>query len=125
MKTLLIFLGTITAISSPALSSSAEDSIYQNALTSSALLPSAKHNSMAIDPKFRASDYKEAFELLRKEKAPNKVCVKLVDGSIVSNIIEMNLMANNTVFLLRYNSPKGIKVQAVELEQIHGIGYIE
>jgi|GEM_PF-2494781 len=125
MKTLLVFLGIIIAASSTALASNTEDSLYKNTLSSPALLPSAKHNSMAIDPKLRASDYKEAFELLRKEKAPNKVCVKLVDGSIVSNIIEMNLMANNTVFLLRFNSPKGIKVQAVELEQIHGIGYLE
>ncbi len=89
------------------------------------LTPSAKHNSMAIDPKQRAYDYKEAFELLRKEKAPSKVCIKLIDGSAISNIIDMNMMGNSTVFLLKYNSPQGIKIQAVELELIQGVGYLE
>jgi hypothetical protein len=80
---------------------------------------------MSIDPKMRAFDYKEAFECLRKEKAPSKVCVKLIDGSFIANIIEMNLMGNSTVFLLRYNTPQGIKIQAVELEMIQGVGYLE
>lgn len=85
----------------------------------------AKQNSMHIDPKMRAYDYKEAFELLRKEKAPSKVCVKLIDGTSISSIIEMNLMGNSTVFLLKYNSAQGIKFQAVELEMIQGVGYLE
>lgn len=93
--------------------------------TAKTTLLSGKQNTMAIDPKLRAADYKEVFEFLRKEKAPNKVCVKLLDGSVVASIIEMNLMANNTVFLLRYNTPQGIKVKAVELEHIQGIGYLE
>lgn len=91
----------------------------------SSFLPNAKHNSMAIDPKLRASDYKEVFDCLRKEKAQNKVYVKLADGSMVTNIIDMSAMGNSTVFLLKYNTPRGIKIQAIELELIHGIGYIE
>ena len=59
MKTKLHFLGIILAVCSPILAFS--DTLLQPAYT-----PSAKHNSMAIDPKFRASDYKEAFEFLRK-----------------------------------------------------------
>jgi hypothetical protein len=118
MKTKLHLLGMILAVCSPILAFS--DTSLQPTYT-----PSAKHNSMAIDPKFRASDYKEAFDFLRKEKAPNKVCLNLIDGTALSNIIEMTLMANNTLFLVRYNTPKGIKVQAIELEQIRGVGYLE
>ena len=92
--------------------------------TASFLAP-VKQNSMTIDPKLRASDYREAFDFLRKEKAANKVYVKLVDGMNISNIIDMQLMGNSTIFMLRYNSPQGIKVQAVELEHIQGIGYLE
>ncbi|MCX6989854.1 MAG: hypothetical protein NTX49_02130 [Chlamydiae bacterium] len=118
MKTKLHLFGMIIAVCSPILAFS--DTSLQPTYTSS-----AKHNSMAIDPKFRASDYKEAFDFLRKEKAPNKVCLNLIDGTALSNIIEMTLMANNTLFLVRYNTPKGIKVQAIELEQIRGVGYLE
>jgi hypothetical protein len=89
------------------------------------LAPTARQNSMMIEPKHRAADYKDAFECLRKEKAQNKVFIKLIDGTVVSNIIEMSLMPNSTVFLLRYNTPKGIKLEAIELEIVHGIGYLE
>ena len=80
---------------------------------------------MSIDPKMRAFDYKEAFEMLRKEKAPSKVCLKLIDGTFLANIIELQLMGNSTVFLAKYNTPQGIKLQAIELEMIQGISYLE
>jgi hypothetical protein len=80
---------------------------------------------ITIDPKMRAFDYKEAFEQLRKEKAPGKVFMKLVDGSVFVNIIDMTLMGNSTVFLLRFNTPAGIKTQAIELEMVQGIGYLD
>lgn len=80
---------------------------------------------MSIDPKMRAFDYKEAFEMLRKEKAPSKVCVNLISGSFIANIIDMQLMGNSTVFLVKYNTPQGIKLQAIELEMIQGISYLE
>jgi hypothetical protein len=85
----------------------------------------ARQNSMMIEPEHRATDYKDAFEYLRKEKAQNKVFLKLIDGTVVSNIIEMSLMPNSTVFILRYNTPKGIKLEAIELEIVQGIGCFE
>jgi hypothetical protein len=120
MKTTSIFYGIFLTLSGLSSACYAADHTSIGSLA-----PSAKHNSMAIEPKERASDYKEAFELLRKEKAPSKVCIKLLDGSAISNIIDMNMMGNSTIFLLKYNSPQGIKIQAVELELIQGIGYLE
>lgn len=84
-----------------------------------------KRNALIIDPTMRALDYQQAYETLRKEKPSNKVCITLLDGSILSNIIEMQKMSSSTLFLIRYNSPQGIKIQAVELETIVGIGYLE
>ena len=86
---------------------------------------SSELNSLVIEPKARASDYKDAFDYLRKEKATNKVFVKLIDGSMIQNIIEISLMPSNTVFLVRYNTPQGIKLRALELELIQGVGYLE
>lgn len=115
MKTILSFLGILTLFSG---------SIYGSQIPSASLVAPLTH-SMSIDPKHRASDYKEVFDSLRKEKAVNKVFVKLQNGMSITNIIDMQLMANSTVFLLRYNTPNGIKVQAVELEHIQGVGYLE
>mgnify|MGYP006923470097 FL=1 len=53
------------------------------------------------------------------------MCITLQNGTIFSQIIEMQRMANSTLFLLRYNSPQGIKLQIVELESIINIGYLE
>ncbi len=86
---------------------------------------SYRKSSLMIDPTMRALDYQQAYETLRKEKPSNKVCISLLNGSSLSNIIEMQKMANSTLFLIRYNSPQGIKIQAVELESIIGIGYLE
>lgn len=124
MKTGLTFFVIITTYCSQIFCAGYESTLdgsgFKNVYSSS-----ARQNSMSIEPKHRASDYKNAFEFLKKEKGQNKVFVKLIDGSLVSNIIEMSLMPSSTVFLLRYNTPKGIKLQAVELEIIQGIGYLE
>ena len=84
-----------------------------------------KKNTLVIDPTMRALDYQQAYETLKKEKPSNKVCITLLNGSILTNIIEMQKMSSSTLFLIRYNSPQGIKVQAVDLESIVGIGYLE
>ncbi len=109
MKTVFLFLSIL--MTSTAGLSAAEESY--------------RKNSLMIDPTMRALDYQQAFETLRKEKPSNKVCISLLNGSSLSNIIEMQKMSSSTLFLIRYNSPQGIKIQVVELESIMGIGYIE
>ncbi len=84
-----------------------------------------KKNTLLIDPASRASDYQQAFEALRKEKPAHKVCITLHNGTIFSHIIEMQKMTNSTLFLVRYNTPQGIKLQVLELESISNIGYLE
>jgi len=84
-----------------------------------------RKNSLMIDPTLRALDYQQAYETLKKEKPSNKVCITLVNGTSLTNIIEMQKMSSSTLFLIRYNSPQGLRVQAVELEAILGIGYLE
>ena len=106
MKTILLALGILLA-------------------GESLLTAQNKNNTLMLDPTMRALDYQQAYDTLRKEKPSNKVCITLLNGSILSNIIEMQKMTNSTLFLIRYNSPQGIKIQAVELEFIEGIGYLE
>lgn len=79
---------------------------------------------MVIDPKMRAQDYEQAFETLRKEKTTAKVFFQLQNGSTISNIIDMTLMANATLILFRFNSTQGIRFQLVKVEEIAAISYL-
>lgn len=76
---------------------------------------------MILDPKSRAADYQEAFNLLKAEKSTAKVIFHLNDGQQISNVIDMKMMPNNTIVVFRYNSPQGVMLQAVEIEAIDSI----
>jgi hypothetical protein len=78
---------------------------------------------MMISPSARALDFQQAFEQMRKEKSTGKVYFELVDGTIISNIIDMNMMANSTLILFRFNSNQGIRFQVVKVEEILNIRY--
>lgn len=79
---------------------------------------------LAIDPKARASDYVQAFEILRKEKTSGKVFFQLKNSTLISSIIEVTPMNNSSLLLFRYNTAQGIKLQVVPIEEIQGISYV-
>lgn len=76
---------------------------------------------MILDPKSRANDYLEAFNLLKAEKSTAKIVFHLVDGQKISNVIDMKMMPNNTIVVFRYNAPQGVTLRAVEIESIESI----
>lgn len=78
---------------------------------------------MMISPTSRAADFQQAFEQLKKEKSAGKVYFQFADGSTITNVIDMNAMANSTLILFRYNSSQGIRFQAVKVEDIVNIYY--
>jgi len=79
---------------------------------------------MVISPADRAKDFQQAFEMMRKEKSNGKVFFQLFDGSIISNVIDMSLLPNSTLFVFRFNSPQqGIQFQVVKVEDIATISY--
>jgi hypothetical protein len=78
---------------------------------------------LSIDPKARAQDYQQAFEALRKEKTPPKIAFELYDGTTISNILDMTLMANGNIILFRVNTPQGIKMQTVKVEDIKSLSH--
>src|SRR3972149_7668508 len=80
-------------------------------------------SSMIIDPKQRAQDFQQAYDMLKKEKTAGKVYFQFSDGSSIGNIIAMTTMANGTIVLFRYNSSQGIKFQIVKIEDILTLQY--
>lgn len=81
-------------------------------------------NYMMIDPKARALDYIQAFEMLRKEKTSSKVFFETVNGSTISNIIDILPMGNGTLLYIKYNTQQGIKFQVISVEEIKQLGYL-
>ena len=77
------------------------------------------HRPENARPRLRA-----AFETLRKEKTTAKVFFQLQNGTTISNIIDMTLMANATLILFRFNSTQGIRFQLVKVEEIAAISYL-
>ena len=80
-------------------------------------------SSMMIDPKQRAQDFQQAYDMLKKEKTAGKVYFQLSDGTSIGNIIDMTPMANGTMVLFRYNSSQGIRFQIVKIEEILTLQY--
>jgi hypothetical protein len=76
---------------------------------------------MTIDPKMRALDYSQAFELLRREKTSNKVLFQLVDGSSLTNVIDLTVIGQGTLLLFKCGTPQGIKHQVIGVEKILSI----
>ena len=79
---------------------------------------------ISISLKERALDLQQAFDLLKKEKTTGKVYFQLTDSSTISNIIDVTLLPNSSLFLFRYNTNnQGIKLQVVKVEDIVGLSY--
>jgi hypothetical protein len=88
------------------------------------LKTSAAQSYFSIPLKERALDLQQAFDLLKREKTTGKVYFQLVDQTVISNIIEMTLLANSSMILFRYNTnTQGIKIQVVKVEDIEGLSY--
>jgi hypothetical protein len=85
--------------------------------------PSMVSSYMMITPSARALDFQQAFEKLRAEKFASKLYFELADGSTISNIIDMQLMSNSTIALIRHTSNQGIRYQVVKVEDLRNLRY--
>ena len=80
--------------------------------------PKDSHLQFTITPKSRALDFLQAFNFLRQEKTAFKVAFILKDGSAISNIIDIQLMDQGSLFIIRYNTGQGMKFRILGLEEV-------
>lgn len=78
---------------------------------------------VTIDPKGRAHDYIEAFELLRKEKPTLKVGMKLQDGTFFGNVTDLSAAGSGTLLFVKILSSQGARYMIVPVEQVAEINY--
>lgn len=77
-----------------------------------------------IDPKSRASDLKEAFDLLKREKTAPKVLIQLSDGSSLSNIVDLSIASSGTLLIIKINGAQGLRYQIVAVEDVSFLSHL-
>ncbi len=80
------------------------------------------HSSMIIEPKARAQDYTQAFELLRRERPALKINIQTSSG-ILANVAELSFAENGTLMLIKIPFSQGSKYLIVPIEDIKEIAY--
>ena len=79
-------------------------------------------SSLIIDPKARAQDYSQAFELLRREKPTLKINIQTSNGTL-SNVAELSSAENGTLMLVKIPFSQGTKYLIVPIEDVKEIAY--
>lgn len=77
---------------------------------------------VVIDPKARAADYVQAFDLLRKDKPTMKIMVRTASGALM-NVTDLTAASGGTLLLLRILSNQGTRIQVLPVEEIMEINY--
>lgn len=87
-----------------------------------AALEAGSKSVILIDPKARAMDYVQAFDLLHKDKPTQKIMVRTM-GSVFMNVTEMSTSTGGTLLFLKLLSNQGMRTQMVPVEQLMEITY--
>ena len=90
--------------------------------TTAAAIDSSSKSVMLIDPKARAADYAQAFDLLRKNQPTQKIIIR-TQSSVLMNVIDVTPSTGGTLLLVKTLSAQGNRTQIVPVEQITEIGY--
>ena len=76
---------------------------------------------MIISPEMRAKDFKNAFEYLKKMNSAAKIAVKLKSGSLITDILGMEVMPGGTMIIFKTNTMQGLKYHVVKIENVESI----
>ena len=82
---------------------------------------SGQSEVMIINPETRAKDIQDAYQYLRMMSPASKLAVKLLDGSAITEILDMKVMPGGTIIIFRTNTLQGQKFQLVKVEDIDTI----
>jgi hypothetical protein len=90
--------------------------------TAAATIPDLDKSVLFIEPKGRANDYVQAFELLRKDKPSTKISLRTMGGTSL-NISELTSSSNGTLLFAKVPSNSGSRYLIVPIEEILEISY--
>ena len=73
---------------------------------------------MIISPDMRAKDIQSAIQYLRQHVPTSKPTIKLIDGSTIKNIMNVDVMPGGTILIFKISSLKGMLYKVVNIEDI-------
>lgn len=73
---------------------------------------------MIISPAERASDIVQAFKYIQSYDVTSKVDVKLKDGSMITDILDIQMMPSGTLLIFKLQTLKGEIYRIVKIENI-------
>jgi hypothetical protein len=85
-------------------------------------MPEGSQSVMMIDSKARALDFIKAYDILKREKVSARIFFKLSNGQMITNIIDLSLLEQNTLILFKLTALQGMKYSIIPIEQIKEIG---
>ena len=86
--------------------------------------PRQPSDIMIISPEMRAKDFQKAFEYLKTKDPAAKIGIKLIDHSVISDILIIDVMPGGTLTIFTINTVKGLKYKIVKTEHIDSIIHV-
>lgn len=84
---------------------------------------SQERSLLTIDPKNRAQDYVQAYELLRKDKPALKISIRTLGGETLSNVTDLSVSEHGTLLFVKVPTNQGARLLVLPLEEILEIAY--
>jgi hypothetical protein len=100
----------------------AQETPHAEKAAAASAIPDVDKSVLFIEPKGRASDYIQAFELLRKDKPSIKISLRTMGGATLT-ISELTSSSNGTLLFAKVPSNSGSKYLIVPIEEILEIAY--
>ena len=76
---------------------------------------------MVISPELRAQDIQAAIQFLRQHIPTSKPNIKLTDGSLITNIMDVDVMPGGTILIFKITSLKGLQYKVVNIEKVQSL----
>lgn len=88
-----------------------------------AAMPNAPKSFYSVDPKNRAADLIQAYDLMKKEKPTLKISLRTSNATILANIIDLTAAIKGTLLFVKIQSNLGPKTIVVPVEEVAEIYY--
>ena len=103
----------------------AQNAMQQEMAQMAASSESAKNSGASalfmINPADRAKDFMDTFDYLKKVQPSAKPTFRLMDKSMISNIISIEVSSGGSLLVFKVGSTQGVKYRVVKVEEIDTI----
>jgi hypothetical protein len=77
---------------------------------------------LLIEPKARANDFVQAFDMLRKDKPTLKIMLR-TSNHLIMNVTDVTASSGGTLLYIKMLSNQGARIQIIPVEEMMEISY--